>query len=56
MSLVMVCEMPTPTSSTMNDATTAATVRSWQKTGIITKPADTSTARRWSGCAGRTIW
>ena len=41
-SLEIVCEMPTPNSrTTMNDAITAATVRSWRNTRISRKPAAT---------------
>ena len=41
-SLEIVCDTPTPSSSTMNDATTAATDRSWRNSRMSRKPADTS--------------
>src|SRR6478735_3590705 len=41
MSLEIVCDTPTPSSSTMNDATTAATDRSWRNSRMSRKPADT---------------
>ncbi len=40
-SLEIVCDTPTPSSSTMNDTTTAATDRSWRNSRMSRKPADT---------------